>query len=297
MKSRCNLAAALRAATLCVALSACAPAALVAPGATPKILASGYQFTEGPAVDAAGNVYFSDIPAARIYKWTHADGKIALYRERTAQANGLMFDREGRLVICEMGNHRISRDDMHGNVVMLADAYKGEPLHMPNDLWVDARGGVYFSDFLIPSGANPQKLQVYYIPPDGTELRRVTEDLIAPNGLIGTPDGKTLYITDPGDGKTWSYAVNADGSLASKKLFVAQGADGMALDEHGNLYLAGGGVSVFAPSGRKLLEIATPKQTSNLKFAGRERRTLFITARDTVYTLDMRVHGASGPRP
>jgi gluconolactonase len=294
VKSRRDLVVALRAATLCVALSACAPAVLVAPGATPKTLASGYQFTEGPAVDAAGNVYFSDIPAARIYKWTHADGKIALYREQTGQANGLMFDHEGRLVICEMGRHRISRDDMHGNVVMLADAYKGEPLHMPNDLWVDARGGVYFSDFQLPAGEN-QRMQVYYIPPDGTELRRATDDLVAPNGLIGTPDGKTLYITDPGDGRTWSYSVNADGSLAAKKLFVAQGGDGMALDEHNNLYLAGGGVSVFAPSGQKLLEIAMPNRTSNLKFAGKERRTLFITARDTVYTLDMRVRGAPGP--
>jgi len=285
----------LRAAMLCVAVSACAPAALVAPGATPKTLASGYQFTEGPAVDAAGDVYFSDIPAARIYKWTHADGRIALYRGQTGQANGLMFDREGRLAICEMGNHRISRDDMHGNVVTLADAYKGEPLHMPNDLWVDARGGIYFSDFLFPAGAN-QRMQVYYIPPDGTALRRATDDLVAPNGLIGTPDGRTLYITDTGDGKTWSYAVNADGSLAGKKLFVAQGGDGMALDEHGNLYLAGGGVSVYAPSGRKLLEIAMPNRTSNLKFAGKERRTLFITARDSVYTLDMRVRGAARPR-
>ena len=267
---------------------------LIAPGATLKKMQSGFTFTEGPAADAFGNVYFTDIPNERIYKWSFADGKISVYKEKTGQANGLMFDAKGRLVICEMGNSRVTLDDMKGNTTVLADSYNGKKFHMPNDLWIDSKGGIYFSDFYMgQESIQKGELQIYYISPDLKKLTQVTDDIVAPNGLIGTPDGKTIYITDPGEAKTWSYEINSDGTLKGKKLFCEQAADGMAMDEKGNVYLGGSpNVAIYSPAGEKIAEIALPENCANLKFTGKDRKTLFFTARTSIYTLEMAVRGA-----
>lgn len=269
---------------------------LVKPGATLKKVADGFTFTEGPAADAEGNVYFTDIPNNRILKWTWKDESIAVYREGTAEANGLIFDAQGRLVICEMGTKRVLRDDMVGNITVIADSWNDGNPNMPNDLWIDAEGGIYFSDFSGPGSSTDGGLQVYYISPDGKSVTRATDDLTAPNGLIGTPDGMTLYITDPGAGKTFSYQINPDASLSNKTLFCDQSTDGMAMDENGNLYFSGDeAVTVFSPDGKKIEEIAVPGRSANLTFAGPNRKTLFITAQTTVYTLEMAVRGAPTP--
>jgi gluconolactonase len=271
---------------------------LIAPGAVLKKIQSGFTFTEGPAADAEGNIYFVDIPSERILKWTWADGKITVYKENSGKANGLMFDAMGRLVICEMGNSRVTRDDMKGNIIVLADSWNGKKFHMPNDLWIDSKGGIYFSDFA--GGPGPAQveegLQVYYISPDGKTVSQATKDLVAPNGLTGTPDGKILYITDPGAKKTYSYKINSDGTLSGKKLFCDQFTDGFKLDEKGNLYFSSDtGVTIYSPSGQKIDEIKLPARVSNLTFGGRERKTLFITCGDTVYTIEMSVRGAPTP--
>jgi len=273
---------------------------LIKPGAELKKVADGFTFTEGPAADAEGNVYFTDIPNNRIMKWTWKDDAIAVYREDMPEANGLIFDAQGRLVICEMGTKRVLRDDMAGNISVIADSWNEGNPNMPNDLWIDAAGGIYFSDF--GGGGGPGStstgggLQVYYISPDEKTVTRVTDDLTAPNGLIGTPDGTTLYITDPGAGKTYSYQINPDASLSGKKLFCDQFTDGMAMDENGNLYFSGdNAVSVYSPDGKKIEEIPVPGRSANLTFAGPERKTLFITAQTTVYTLEMAVRGAATP--
>ena len=271
---------------------------IIAPGATIKKVQSGFTFTEGPAADAEGNIYFTDIPNEKIFKWSYKDGSVILYREGTGQANGLMFDGKGRLVVCEMGNNRVTRDDMKGSITVLADNYKGKKLNMPNDLWIDPRGGIYFSDFLGPGSAEggDDKLQVYYIPPDNKDLIRVTDDLVAPNGLIGTADGKCLYIADMGIGKTLSYKIQPDGSLTDKKIFCDEGHDGMALDEKGNVYVTGDtAIHVYNPKGEKIEEITFPERPANVSFGGKERRTLFITAGTSIYTLDMTVRGAPTP--
>ena len=198
-------------------------AGLIAPGATVKKVQSGFTFTEGPAADAEGDVYFTDIPAERIYKWSCKNGTISLYREKTGQANGLMFDGKGRLVICEMGNNRVTLDDMKGAIIVLADSHKGNKLNSPNDLWIDPHGGIYFSDFLRERGAKSAQeggLQIYYISSDYKSIIRVTNDLVAPNGLIGAPDGKSIYIADPGDNKTWVYKIQPNGTLTDKIIFV-----------------------------------------------------------------------------
>jgi gluconolactonase len=271
---------------------------IIAPGATIKKVQSGFTFTEGPAADAEGNIYFTDIPTEKIFKWSYKDGSITLYREGTGQANGLMFDGKGQLIVCEMGNNRVTLDDLKGNISVLADHYKGKKLNMPNDLWIDPGGGIYFSDFLGPGSAESQneKLQIYYIPPDNRELIRVTEDLVAPNGLIGTPDGKTLYIADMGVRKTLVYKIQPDGSLTDKKIFCNEGHDGMALDEKGHVYVTGDtAIHVYNPKGEKIEEIAFPDRPANVSFGGKERKTLFITAMTSVYTLEMAVRGALTP--
>jgi gluconolactonase len=269
---------------------------LVAPGAELNKVQSGFTFTEGPAADADGNVYFTDIPNEHILKWTWSDGKISVYKEKSGQANGLIFDAKGRLVICEMGNNRVTRDDMKGNITVLADSYNGKKLHMPNDLWIDSKGGIYFSDFMGPGSSEEGGLQVYYISPDGKTVIRATNDLVAPNGLIGTPDGKILYITDPGAKKTWSYKINPDATLADKNLFCDQSTDGFKLDEKGNMYFSGdAGVTIFSPKGEKIEEIPMSGRCANLTFGGKDRKTLFITGGASVYTLEMTVRGALTP--
>jgi gluconolactonase len=271
---------------------------LIVQGATIKMVKSGFTFTEGPAADAEGSIYFSDIAKETIYKWSHKNGSITLYREGTGRANGLMFDSKGRLVVCEMGNNRVTLDDMKGNIKVLADNYKGKKLNMPNDLWIDSKGGIYFSDSLGRSSTESQNetSQVYYISPDDRNLIRVTKDLVSPNGLIGTPDGKILYVIDMEVRKTLVYKIQADGSLANKKIFCNEGNDGMALDEKGNVYVTGDtAIHVYNPGGEKLEEIAFPSRPTNVTFGGNGRKTLFITAMTSVYTLDMTVRGALTP--
>jgi gluconolactonase len=272
---------------------------LIAPGTMIKKVQSGFNFTEGPAADAEGDVYFTDIPAERIYKWSWRDGSISLYREKTGQANGLMFDQKGRLVICEMGNNRVTIDDMKGTITVIADNYHGKNLNSPNDLWIDSRGGIYFSDWIRKQRSeytHEEGLQIYYISPDCKSLIRVTNDLIGPNGLIGAPNGKILYVTDPADRKTWVYNIQPDGMLYDKRLFCAQGSDGMAIDEKNNVYLTGdSSITVYNSEGDRIEEIIMPERPANMTFAGKDRKTLFITGRTTVYTLDMAVRGAPSP--
>ena len=146
---------------------------LVAPGATLKTVQSGFQGTEGPATDADGNVYFTDVFAEQIYKWTWKDGKVSLYREKTGQANGMMFDAKGNLVICEMGNGRVAIDDMKGNVTVITDSSGGKKLGSPNDLWIDPRGGIYFSNQSRDKNSDKAEAGIYYISPDYKKVIRV----------------------------------------------------------------------------------------------------------------------------
>lgn len=265
---------------------------LVAPGATVEKLADGFQFTEGPACDAEGNVFFSDIPNERIHKWS-VDGKLTTFRENSGKANGLFFDAKGNLIACEGGSRRLTSIALDGTVTVLADSYQGKKLNSPNDLWVDPKGGVYFSDPRY--GQDPEIEQdgfhVYYLPPGGKDLVRVIGDLVKPNGVLGTADGKSLYVADAGDGKTYVYKIQPDGSLTDRKLAAPVGADGMSLDEKGNLYLARNAVQVYSQAGEPVTQIAVPEAPANVCFGGKDRKTLFITARKGLYALKMNVRG------
>lgn len=264
----------------------------VAPGAKVERLASGFLFTEGPARDSEGNVFFSDIPNERIHKWS-LDGKLTTFRENSGKANGLYFDREGNLLACEGGNRRVTSISPDGQVTVLADSYQGKKLNSPNDLWVDPKGGVYFTDprYGDQTGMEQDGFHVYYLGPDRKRLVRVLDNLVKPNGVVGTADGKLLYVADAGDGKTYVYQIQPDGSLAKRKLIAAVGSDGMTLDEKGNLYLTRKVVHVFSPAGENLATIEVPEAPSNVCFGGKDRRTLFITARKSLYSLSMNVRG------
>ena len=270
---------------------------LIKPGATVRCLADGLRFTEGPACDADGNIYFSDIPSNRIMIWT-LNGDLKVYREKSGGANGLYFDSDGTLVICEGGARRLVRDNLKGRITVLADSFDGKKLNSPNDLWIDPTGGIYFTDPRYGKTENLEQdgMHVYYLPRDGT-LKKVATDLQKPNGIIGTLDGKTLYIADEGAKKIWVYSIGKDGSLKNKRLFTDQGSDGMTMDEHGNLYLADKKIDIYSPQGQWLESIAIPEQPSNLTFGGKDKKTLFITARTSFYCLDMQVSGADKAVP
>ena len=267
---------------------------LVASGAKPKKLAGGFLFTEGPAAaDKNGDIYFSDIPNARIHKWDVARKKLTTFREKSGRANGLYFDKKGNLLACEGGSRRITSISPQGKVTVLTAKYDGKRYNSPNDLWIAPDGGIYFTDPRYGSmqGREIDGFHVYYISPDRKKVTRVIDDLKKPNGLIGTKDGKTLYVADPGAGRTYRYTVNKDGSLSGRKLFCKSGSDGMTLDEKGNVYLTRGAVLVFNPHGKRIATIKFPEGPSNVTFGGKNRKTLFVTARKGFYSIEMNVRG------
>ena len=270
---------------------------VIAPGAQVIEKADGFKFTEGPAADAQGNVFFSDIPNNRILKFS-TSGKLTTYRENSGGANGLYFDTSGNLLVCEGNNRRVVSLDPQQKVTVLADKYDNKKLNKPNDLWIDPQGGVYFSDPIYGQVDQEQDGQhVYYITPDRKKIIRVIDDYVRPNGLIGTPDGKTLYVTDRGDTKTYSYTINPDGTLSDKKLFAPVGSDGMTLDNEGNLYLTTRSVQVYNSTGTKIDTIELPEIPANVCFGDPDYKTLYITAQTSLYSLRMRVKGAGAGRP
>jgi gluconolactonase len=218
---------------------------------------------------------------------------MSFYRENTNGANGMAFDKDGNLLVCEGGTGRLVAIDSKAKVTVVADTYQGKRFNQPNDLWIDPKGGVYFSD---PIYGRTRKSQdgehVYYVTPDRKKVLRVIDDMVRPNGLIGTPDGKTLYVADHGDGKTYRYTVKTDGTLDDKMLFVSNGSDGMELDSEGNLYITTNAVLVYDSSGKQIARIDIPQQPTNLCFAGKDGKTLFITAGSGIYAIQMNVSGA-----
>ena len=266
---------------------------VLAPGASVEKLAGGFAFTEGPAADAEGNVFFSDIPNNRIHKWS-LDGKLSTFRENSGGANGLFFDKSGNLLACEGGGRRLVSISPQGAVTVLADSYQGKKFNSLNDLWIDPKGGVYFTDPRYGRRGDDMEQggeHVYYLLPDHKKVARVIDDMVRPNGIIGTPDGKKLYVTDHGDGKTFSYTIDADGMLSNKRLHAPEGSDGMTMDNEGNIYLTTSAVAVYNEHGEKIETIEVPERPANVAFGGKDGKTLFITARTSLYSVRTRVKG------
>ncbi len=271
---------------------------IIAPGASIELLADGFRFTEGPAVDREGNVYFTDQPNDKIHIWT-VDGQLETFLAETGRANGLYFDQHGKLLSCSDMDNQLWSIDMQGKPVILVADYNGKKLNGPNDLWVHPNGGIYFTDPLYKRPywtRDPEMEQdgehVYYLAPDRKNLIRVDENLVKPNGIIGTPDGRKLYVADIGDSKTYVYDINADGSLSNRTLFTEMGSDGMTIDHLGNIYLTGRGVTVFNPQGEQIEHIPVDAGwTANVCFGGKNMDVLFITASQKLFGLKMQVKG------
>jgi gluconolactonase len=275
---------------------------VIAPGAKVQKLAGGFAFTEGPSGDARGDLFFTDQPNDRIMRWS-ADGQLSTFLQPAGRSNGLYFDHGGNLIACADKNTAlwsIAPDRTH---TVLCDRYADKPFNGPNDVWVRPDGGLYFSDPFYPRpwwshASMPQdSQQVYFLSADRRRLTRVTTNLVKPNGITGTPDGRTLFVSDIEAGATYRFDVATDGSLFKQTRVIDVGSDGMTLDDHGHLYLTGDGVMIFNTSGRLLERIAIPeKWTANVAFSGKDRQTLFVTATTGLYAIRMRVKGANAAK-
>lgn len=274
--------------------------AIIEPGATLQKLADGFSFTEGATCDAEGNVFFTDQPNNRIHKWS-TEGRLSTFMEPAGRSNGMSFDLEGFLWACADERNELWRIAPDGKVEVVLKGYVGKPFEGPNDVWIRPGGGLYFSDpyyqrsWWSRKQGEQDRQAVYFLSQDRQRLIRVAHDLVKPNGLIGTPDGKHLYLTDIGAGKTYRYDIQPDGTLTNKTLFCEMGSDGMTIDEKGNVYLTNKGVTVFDPTGQQIAHIQVPEAwTGNLCFGGKDRKTLFITASKGLYSIRLTVAGA-GP--
>ncbi len=272
----------------------------IAPGAELKLVADGYKFTEGPAVDSKGDVYFTDQPNDRILKWTAATNKVEDFMKPAGRSNGLEFDRSGKLIACADEKGQLwSIDPATKEIAVLLDNYDKKNFNGPNDVWVDPAGGMYFTDPFYKRGywqgrdkPDQEKERVFYLPKGAKVPLIAVDTLVQPNGIIGSPDGKLLFVADVGAKKTYQYEIAKDGVLTKCKLFCELGSDGMTRDSAGNIYLTGKGVTVFDKDGKMLGEIPVPKPwTANITFGGPDLKTLFITASDAVFTLEMSVAG------
>lgn len=278
--------------------SSCKAQNIITEGAELTLVSEEYEFTEGPAVDKNGDVYFTDQPNDRIVKWSAADNTVSDWMKPSGRSNGLYFDHDGNLLSCADEKNELWRIDMEKNKTVLVADFEDKLLGGPNDLWVDPNGGIYFTDPLYkrpwwePTENRIEERRVYYVTPSIGEVKIVAKDFVMPNGIIGSADGKTLYIADIGDKKTYVFSVLEDGTLSERKLFCELGSDGMTLDNQGNVYLTGDGVTVFDKTGKQIKHIAVPeKWTANVTFGGPNQNILFITAMDSVYTLEMSVNG------
>ncbi len=300
------------------------PFDLVAKGGQLVSIASGFSFTEGPAVDRRGNVFFTDQPNDRIHRWDARTGQVTLFLQGTGRANGMAFDEDGNLIAAADMYGELWKIRPDGSHRVLIDDYQGKLLNGPNDLWINpVNGGMYITDPIFPRGyweagdprqqpweptrseQSPQGKggHVYYLAPGARKLTRVTSDALGwesdawPNGVVGTPDGKTLYVNKwyyDNKGGTWAFDIKRDGSLANMRKVTDWGGDGMSMDELGNFYISNGqGVMAFDSKGNHILTIPTGGGATNNTFAGRDGKTLFITGPvNQVTAIRMNVKGA-----
>jgi gluconolactonase len=266
-------------------------------GAKPKLVSKQFSFTEGPSVDKQGNVFFTDQPNDKIWEYSVA-GKLSVFLDHASRSNGTYFDAKGNLISCADEHDQLISISPQGKITVLVDDFHGHKLNGPNDVWVNRNGGIYFTDPYYQRDYWTRKKpdltgqNVYYMAPGSRSPVVVIDDMKQPNGIVGTPDGKFLYVADIQGNKTYKYTIDAEGTLSDRILFCNQGSDGMTLDNLGNVYLTGKGVTVYDPDGRKIAHIAIDEPwTANLCFGGKNKDDLFITASKAIYTLHMKVKG------
>jgi len=258
------------------------------PWSASERIATGFQFTEGPVWHPDGFVLFSDVQGNRIVKWTDPN-ETETYRQPSGNSNGLIFDEQERLVACEHSNRRVSRTGLTGKVVTLASRYEGKRLNSPNDIVIKSDGSIYFTDPPYGISGGEQELPfngVFRISPDG-ELTLLATDFDRPNGLAFSPDEEKLYIADTTGGHIRVFDVQPDGTLDGGEQFVqVPNPDGMKVDGKGKLYVASAsGVAVFSGTGESIGTITFLQQPSNCCFGDADGKTLFVTARTSLYRI------------
>ncbi len=281
----------------CIAHQADSLPDVVAPGATPQLVSRQFSFTEGPAPDKKGNIYFTDQPNNQIWKYD-TDGQLSLFLEPAGRSNGLYVDKKGNIIACADEHNELWRISPDKKITVLLKDFEGRKMNGPNDLWIDAKGGIYFTDpyyqrkYWTRQHGELDSQKVYYLPAGKKAAVPVAGNIVKPNGIVGTPDGKHLLVVDIGDGKIYKYDIGKNGQLHNRRLFVNKGGDGITLDDKGNLYICGNGVTVINPQGQQIGHIPIPeKWTANACFGGKNRDLLFVTASTTVYVVRMAVKG------
>jgi gluconolactonase len=278
---------------------------MIEPTGPVELIRSGFEFTEGPAYDPAGVLYFSDIPANKIYAMD-SDGEFSVFTDESAHTNGIAYVTGGKyahkLIACQMDGALALYHSSTGRAEILADSFEGKRFNAPNDLVVDEHDGVYFTDpFFRAPQPLPQEIQaVYYRAGDGT-VSRITGHLAAPNGVGLSPDNKRLYVIPTQQAEMLVYEISGPGKIGEPEVFCTlrqpegksgTGGDGMAVDEEGNLYITSNlGVQIFSPGGEYRGLVETPEQPANVTFGGPDRKTLYITARTGLYRAPMPIAG------
>jgi len=276
---------------------------VLAPDAKVELVQEGFVFTEGPVATADGGLYFSDLQTGDRTFRMDPSGKISLFREHTHGMNGLALGRDGSLYGAEGDGRRISKVSADGKATTLTVDTSAHPILAPNDLILDAKGGIYFTD----PGPRPiipgRKVHTYYLPPGAKDPILLDDTITRPNGITLTNDGKTLIVDDTVGDTTFAFDVQKDGTVKNKRPFAKihdvkpgedSGADGLALDRAGRLYFTSStGVQVFDKKGQYLGTIKVPRQPANLAFGGPGKRTLYITAREGLYKVQTLTQGPS----
>jgi gluconolactonase len=271
---------------------------LFAPGTTPQLVSKQFSFTEGASVDKKGNIFFTDQDNDKIWEYD-TDGKLSLFLDSAGRSNGMYIDEKGNLITCADEHDQLWSISRDKKITVLLKDYQGHLFNGPNDVWVNRKtGGLYITDpyyqrtWWVRKKPDLDGQKVYYLPKNSSTPIIVADDLQQPNGIVGTPDNKYLYVADIKGHKTYKYTINKNGTLSNKTLFVAMGSDGMTLDEKGDVYLSGNGITIFNPQGKQIAHIPIIEPwTANLCFGGKNKDVLFMTASKAIYIFQMRVKG------
>jgi len=263
----------------------------------PKLISKQFSFTEGASTDKYGNVFFTDQPNNKIWEYD-VNGTLSLFLDSAGRSNGMYFDQKGNLITCADEHDQLWSISPDKKIKVLMTDIGGKLMNGPNDIWVDKKSGIYMTDpyyqrdYWTRKKPDLEGQRVYYLPKGSHQPIMVAADFKQPNGIVGTPDGKHLYVADIGANKTYKYTIGKNGTLSNQTLLINQGSDGMTLDEKGNIYLTGNGVTIYDPNGKKIghIEISEP-WTANLCFGGKDKNVLFITASTAIYILKMKVKG------
>jgi sugar lactone lactonase YvrE len=276
----------------------------ISPGAQLEKLATGFRQPEGPVWKDGAGLLFSDIARSTIYLWSPSDNSVKTFLQPSDSSNGLTFDRQGRLILTQMGKRRVSRMDTNGTIAPLVSTYNGKRFNSPNDVVERSDSSIFFTDpdFNIPFGQSTELhfQGIYRISPAGT-LQLLDSTLDKPNGICFSPDETKLYVNDSHKCIIYVWDILNDSTVANKKVFytiLASGyADGMKTDTQGNIYCTGPtGIWIVSPSGVLLDKIAMTETPSNCNWGDADRKTLYITAGSSIYRIRLLTTGINSPR-